>query len=1200
MIKNSIYDQVRGFVKTRFKDRPLVALQLLYGYAKLVSMNSGVLSVLFAKEEEQEELNEISVVFDENKIDVELVKSGVPLLLANRDNVKEAEELRVVLEEIVDDSLNHSSVELLTQLFRLDIPELYLVKKGQSIDDILNYVDSIHSSKVNDEEAATLQAAEADSADNTDAQQDTQTLEPKTDEPIGDKSVEPDKEAKTTVRSSESGEEAKVAEKSALPDKESKVVSQADGKKNTAVDDIISKRDRFASLINKTKRLSNRLNCKIMGQAEAVRMFCDGYFQSEVLKDADKDQTGPSATFLFAGPSGVGKTFLASTAAQMLDMPFLRLDMSEYYSDNSVHVLTGVPKTYASPKPGTLTKFVSKNPRSVILFDEIEKAGESVLFQFLQVLDGGSLTDSYTEESVDFTQTILIFTTNVGKSLYEERDRDNLSAIPKSVVIKAIEQEKDEYGHSKIPAAMCSRFASGNIIMFNHLGVDSLIDIANDRFGVYTRKINKLYDYNVEIDEKLSSVLLFSQSSSMDARNISAQSLIMLKNELYEFGRHVPAPEASLNTLEKLKFCVDTSKSSKEIQDLFSNDSAADILFIGDAKDLEDVPVSTRCIIHVAPDRNKAKSIIANNNIEYVIVDPLYNVEDANSDYLSLDDRKSEGIYTFEEIKDSFPQLPVYILEKEVIGSEDKLQLIEKGARDFVKMDSKLEFSDRILHISDMIYLQKKVDDLSEHGRVLNFNTAQHFTDDGKTAELIYYDFRIQLATDADENKMMAGKGEIPDVSFDDIIGAEYAKEELQFIISQMKDSKRQLAKGYKPPKGILLYGPPGTGKTMLAKAMAAQSKASFFPTTAAQFQNKYVGEGERTIRELFKTARKFAPSIIFIDEIDAIGKERTGSASTHHTETLLNTLLTEMDGFKVDITKPVLVVAATNYDLDGSVSGKASSIDPALLRRFDNRILVNLPKEEDRRKYLKLKLGRMKLDKISDTAIESIAQRTTGESLAILENIINLAVRNAGKKGKEPDDNFLLEALEEYMYGEKKDWGKEYYQNVARHEAGHAYICHLSGEKPSFVTIVSRGNFGGYMQHANSENIPQYTKQQMLWNIKTSLAGRAAELEFYGEESGINTGVSSDLEHATRLAMDMVCKYGMQKGRLISCSPEIILNSGRAAQFLDEINDILSEQMEETRALIRGGKDKVERLAQFLLDNNQAIESEIQDIFNA
>jgi ATP-dependent Zn protease len=304
------------------------------------------------------------------------------------------------------------------------------------------------------------------------------------------------------------------------------------------------------------------------------------------------------------------------------------------------------------------------------------------------------------------------------------------------------------------------------------------------------------------------------------------------------------------------------------------------------------------------------------------------------------------------------------------------------------------------------------------------------------------------------------------------------------------------------------------------------------------------------------------------------------------------------MDGFEVNPSRPVFVVAATNFDLDGTQSGKQTRLDPALIRRFDNRIYVDLPNEKERELFLTKQLEKDVKTEITQEAIHSIAQRTTGESLAILKNILELAIRNANKAGVAATDEYLLNALEEYMYGEKKEWNEEYYHAVSIHESGHAYICSLSGEKPSFVTIVSRGNFGGYMQHANEEDTPNYNKEQLLWKIRTALAGRAAEKEFFGEEKGTNTGISSDLRQATNTAMGMICRYGMDGDLLVSMSPEAVLNSPRGNQLIEQANEILKREMKVTEELVAKGRDKIQALSEFLLQKNQATEDDISRVF--
>lgn len=379
---------------------------------------------------------------------------------------------------------------------------------------------------------------------------------------------------------------------------------------------------------------------------------------------------------------------------------------------------------------------------------------------------------------------------------------------------------------------------------------------------------------------------------------------------------------------------------------------------------------------------------------------------------------------------------------------------------------------------------------------------------------------------------------------------------------------------------------------------MAGETDVTFLQTSASEFKNKYVGESEANIRRLFAKARKYAPAIIFIDEIDAIGKQRTGTEFTATTDSMLNALLTEMDGFSSnDSAKPVFVLAATNFGARDEAN-KLPALDEALIRRFDNRIYVDLPKESERRTFILKMLSKLDMDtKSSDNIAQSLAERTTGKSLAILQNVIDLAHRAAVKAGRKIVDGDLLTALEDYVYGEKKERTPEYYKEVAIHETGHAYLSYISGDKPSYITIEARGNFGGYMQHANQEDVPTYTKADLVAKIRTSLAGRAAEQVFFGKEKSLNTGASSDLRHATDLAWQIIGSLGMEEGRLIVLDKDDILRSSMASEYIAKVNEILKTEMNTTKAIIEEAKDKIQKIADVLVRESRLTGKQFEEL---
>ncbi len=367
-------------------------------------------------------------------------------------------------------------------------------------------------------------------------------------------------------------------------------------------------------------------------------------------------------------------------------------------------------------------------------------------------------------------------------------------------------------------------------------------------------------------------------------------------------------------------------------------------------------------------------------------------------------------------------------------------------------------------------------------------------------------------------------KSEKPNVKFDDVAGNDEAKEEVKEIVDFLKNPDRYIELGAKIPKGVLLVGPPGTGKTLLAKAVAGEADVPFFAVSGSSFIEMFVGVGAARVRDLFNQAKKEAPSIIFIDEIDAIGKSRASAGpmgGNDEREQTLNQLLAEMDGF--DSNEPVIVLAATN---------RPEVLDPALLRpgRFDRQVLVDKPDFKGRVEILKVHVKKIKAGK--DVDLEEIARMTAGLAGADLANIVNEAALLAGRKNKkEVNQEDFVEAVERQIAGlEKKsrrlnDKDKKI---VAYHESGHAVIAEVTPEarKVKKVSIVPRGLAAlGYTLNMPEEDKYLMQKKELIAEVDTLLGGRAAEEVFIGE---ISTGAGNDLERATDIVRAMVSMYGM------------------------------------------------------------------------
>ncbi len=367
-------------------------------------------------------------------------------------------------------------------------------------------------------------------------------------------------------------------------------------------------------------------------------------------------------------------------------------------------------------------------------------------------------------------------------------------------------------------------------------------------------------------------------------------------------------------------------------------------------------------------------------------------------------------------------------------------------------------------------------------------------------------------------------KSEKPDVKFDDVAGNDEAKEEVKEIVDFLKNPERYIDLGAKIPKGVLLVGPPGTGKTLLAKAVAGEADVPFFAVSGSSFIEMFVGVGAARVRDLFMQAKKEAPSIIFIDEIDAIGKSRAAGGmmgGNDEREQTLNQLLAEMDGF--DSNEPVIVLAATN---------RPEVLDPALLRpgRFDRQVLVDKPDFEGRVQILEVHVKKIKAGK--DVDLREIAKMTAGLAGADLANIVNEAALLAGRKGKkEVNQEEFVEAVERQIAGlEKKSrrLNEKDKKIVAYHESGHAVIAEITPEarKVKKVSIVPRGLAAlGYTLNLPQEDKYLMQKSELIAEVDTLLGGRAAEEVFIGE---ISTGAGNDLERATDILKSMVMIYGM------------------------------------------------------------------------
>ena len=441
-------------------------------------------------------------------------------------------------------------------------------------------------------------------------------------------------------------------------------------------------------------------------------------------------------------------------------------------------------------------------------------------------------------------------------------------------------------------------------------------------------------------------------------------------------------------------------------------------------------------------------------------------------------------------------------------------------------------------------------------------------------------------------------------VTFKDVAGQDEAKESLQEVVDFLHNQGKYTGIGAKLPKGALLVGPPGTGKTLLAKAVAGEAKVPFFSLSGSAFVEMYVGVGASRVRDLFKQAQSMAPCIIFIDEIDAIGKSRDNSmGSNDEREQTLNQLLAEMDGFDTD--KGLLLLAATN---------RPEILDPALLRpgRFDRRIIVDKPDLKGRIDVLKVHAKDVKMDETVD--LEAIALATSGAVGSDLANMINEAAINAVKNGRNVVSQAdLFEAVEVVLVGkEKKDriMNAEERRIVSYHEVGHALVSALQkdSEPVQKITIVPRTMGAlGYVMHTPEEEKFLNTKKELEAMIVGMLGGRAAEEIVFDT---VTTGASNDIEQATKVARAMITQYGMSERFGLMGLESIqnryldgraVLNCGEAtaAEIDQEVMKMLKAAYEEAKRLLTENREALDKIAAFLIEKETITGKEFMKIFH-
>jgi len=894
------------------------------------------------------------------------------------------------------------------------------------------------------------------------------------------------------------------------------------------------------------------------------------------------------------GEPGTGKTLLAETFAQHLkqvegeDFQFLRFNMQQYTDERSIASLFGSGQFYIDSSMGELTTPVHCIPKTVILFDEIEKAHPSIIQSLLAVLDRGRSQDSTSLKWIDFSQTFILFTTNLGSEQLSQR-RENgqvLGTLDNASLASLLSQQKGERTNGLSPE-LINRLCKGRFLVFESLSPENLLQIYMASWNRSSNAMDNTIVDTVACTSELATLNLLKRLPDLSARSAAsaAQSdMVACMEPVFEAYESSGLAKDSLFAEIRLKGLEKNLDEYLVARDL---DRPQTVLIVDDDSTTEQVVVLACANAKLAIDTQRTTHDLCFNTVSKALQPEIILIDLFIEDNIAQQ-KSTQALSSIIELKNRFSDVPIIAFCRNPASSPRTKEVLQAakfidGVSAVLTYQAKSQqvFTDEIVRRLKLRRLATLAQSILRERKRLQFHWHAEACADH--IELEAGMLRLEPIITPGEESKIAGLGEIPKLTFDDVIGNERGVRQISRAIAWLQHPGRIGRFGFRPPGGYLLAGPPGTGKTFLARAAAGECGLPFFSLNAADLRAPLVGESEAKLRKLFSDARRLAPSIIFIDEIDSIARQR-GNEGSHLG--LVNTLLGEMDGF-AGHTRPVLVLAATNFP---------QSLDSALTRpgRFDETIMCDLPNREARQKLIRKGIERLELF-LKDGDEEKLVLRTQGESAAAIEAAIRHAVYIADGEDRDPEPCDIVDAFEQQVYGtirEDFSLAKEEKWSTACHEAGHALAGHLlfPGRTVDYISIQPRTDSLGFVAYredsTNAYGSLGMTRKEITQQIAVCLAGREAERIMLGE-AGMSTGAGSDLSKANNSARRAVMIQGLdQEVGPLQVTPEILSTDPILAELCNKrVKAWLTQSEQEVRLLLEQNKKTLEALALKLND---------------
>ncbi len=968
---------------------------------------------------------------------------------------------------------------------------------------------------------------------------------------------------------------------------------------------------RLASILEDTGALRAHLGARLVGQECALRRIVEAYFaarlEGRLIQPGDQppERQGPAIILTLAGPHGCGKT-LAGTALSefLLERNLLSgllvLDMSTFTGSQSHEPLTGVSETYKGAKQGQLTKFIEDFPFGLVLVKGIERAHANTRQLFAEALDSGKLYDQNLKKVVDFSNAVFVFTTALGRDLYDDPGRSGVlgdSRDLESALWASLGPEGAEGSQERLSPALISGLSQGRAALFGYLNGLDMEQLAQRTFREISENLEGTLGLTLEVaDDQTLSLLVLRYAGGGDARRLQTGLRGFTSALIQDFAqeRREELLESATPALAEIKTLQIALEPGTALPDSVREALASEthLLLVDDDDWTLDLGRELRWT--KAGTIEAAREVLTRDPPDAILLDLHIGSPQGEP-------RPDQGLSILRHLRSRYSHIPIYLFsefpERRGLLSEVLERVSQEGgARGiFPKRfaagrgegtQDRQDFLAQLIRLDAGLRRERLVAGLRRQSKVIEFDVEPDPVlklRDGILPLWVRKVREVVAVSPGDRTKF--GWAEIPQERFSGVAGADQAKGRLKEVVGWLKAPALLRDLGLAIPRGILLTGPPGTGKTTLARATAGEAQVPFFAISASEVLNKYIGESEGRVRDLFARARRYAPAIIFLDELDSIGGRRDMNEDDQWRTSILNELLSQMDGFGQS-PRPVFVLAATN---------RADLLDPALKRpgRFDMQVEVPLPNLDARVALLEIHSKEMAKEPGLDFG--GLARRLAGMSGAEIRQVCQEAGLIAFREGRRALSQADLEqastVIRHGLASEQFSLDEFGRRATAVHEAGHAVVQHvlLPDEQIDEITILPRGGALGFVESASRSETPYWTRHDLDRRIQVLLAGRAAEILLLGKEDAA-TGASEDLQRATSLALRMVGKWGMCDAwgpvSLEGLKDALgTVGEGAIREATDHARQWLIEQAGHVSALLEAHRNALDALATLLVE---------------